>query len=71
MTAREIYNAIQRGDKESQQQALYELLALNQELATATLELAHHVKQLIGYDPVEQRPRLWLSEFLDLPKGER
>lgn len=71
MNARETYNAIQTGNREDAQQALFQLLAMVQELSTATLETAHSVKQLIGYDPLGQRPRQWLSEFLELPRTKR
>lgn len=67
MNAREIYNLIQTGN---QQDALFEMLALLQELSTATFETAYEVKQLAGRDPMGQRPRQWLSEFLELPKKE-
>jgi hypothetical protein len=71
MNARETYNAIQSGNQKDAQQALFHLLAMVQELSTAALQIAHNVKQLIGYDPLEQRPRLWLTEFLELPKGKK
>ena len=70
MNAREVYNAIQTGNREDAQQAMFQLLAMVQELSTATLEMAHSVKQLIGYDPLGQRSRLHLSEFLELPRKE-
>lgn len=71
MTSREIYNLIQTGNSQSMQQALFEMLALTQELATATLEIAHKVKQQTGREPLSSRPRLWLSEFLELPKEQK
>ena len=70
MNARETYDAIQSGNQQDAQQALFQLLAMVQELSTATLETAHSVKQLIGYDPLEQRSRQWLSEFLELPRSK-
>lgn len=71
MNAREIYNLIQTGNQQDAQQALVELLALTQELSTAMLEMAHTVEEFSGHDPIEQRPRQWLSEFLELPKVSR
>jgi hypothetical protein len=71
MNARETYNAIESGNQKDAQQALFQLLAMVQELSTATLEMAHSVKQLIGRDPLDQRSRLWLGEFLELPRRKR
>lgn len=71
MNARETYNAIQTGNREDARQALFQLLAMVQELSTATLETAHSVRQLIGYDPLGQRSRQWLSEFLELPRRSK
>lgn len=71
MNAREIYNLIQTGNTVSMQQALFEQLSLLQELSTATLEMAHTVEEFTGHDPIGQRPRQWLSEFLELPKRKR
>jgi hypothetical protein len=68
MNARETYNAIESGNQKDAQQAMFQLLAMAQELSTATLEMAHSVKQLIGYDPLSHRLRQWLSEFLELPR---
>lgn len=68
MNARETYNAIQTGNQHSAQQAMFQLLGMVQELATATLEMAHTVEEFTGHDPLGQRPRQWLSEFLELPK---
>jgi hypothetical protein len=68
MNALETYNAIQTGNREDARQALFNLLAMVQELATATLEIAHSVEKATGRDPLGQRPRLWLSEFLELPR---
>lgn len=71
MHAREVYNLIQTGNSTSMQQALFELLSLTQELATATLEMAHTVEEFTGHRPIGQRPRQWLSEFLELPKKRK
>lgn len=68
MTAREIYNLIQTGNQQDAQRALFETLSLLQELSTAMFEVAYEVKQLSLHDPMGQRPRQWLSEFLELPK---
>lgn len=68
MNARETYNAIQSGNQQDAQQAMFQLLGMVQELATATLEMAHTVEEFTGHDPLGQRPRQWLSEFLELPK---
>lgn len=68
MTSREIYNLIQSGNQKDAQQALFGLLGMVQELSTATIELAYHIEKLSGHDPLSSRPRLWLSEFLELPK---
>lgn len=68
MKAREIYNLIQTGNQQDAQRVQFEMLHMLQELSTATLEVAHEVKQLTGRDPMGQRPRQWLSEFLQLPK---
>jgi hypothetical protein len=68
MNARETYNAIQSGNHSDAQQAIFQLLGMVQELATATLEMAHTVEEFTGHDPIGQRPRQWLSEFLELPK---
>lgn len=65
MNARETYNAIQSGNQRDSQQAMFQLWGLVQELATATLEMAHTVEDT-GHDPIGQRPRQWLSEFLEL-----
>jgi hypothetical protein len=69
MNASEIYNLIQTGNQQDAQRALFEMLSLLQELSTATLVMAHTVKGFTGHDPIGQRPRQWLSEFLELPKG--
>lgn len=68
MNAREIYNLIQTGNQQDAQRALFEMLSLLQELSTAMLETSYSVKQLTGRDPMGQRPRQWLGEFLELPK---
>lgn len=68
MNAREIYNLIQTGNQQDAQQALFEMLSLLQELSTATFEVSYEVKQLTGREPMGQRPRQWLGEFLELPK---
>lgn len=69
MNARETYNAIQSGNQQDAQQAMFQLMCMVQELATATLEMAHTVEEFTGHDPIGQRPRQWLSEFLELPKA--
>jgi hypothetical protein len=71
MNASEIYNLIQTGNQQDAQRALFEMLSLLQELSTATLVMAHTVREFTGHDPIGQRPRQWLSEFLELPKGPR
>lgn len=71
MKAREIYNLIQSGNQQDAQQALFEMLSLLQELSTAMFEVAYDVKQLALRDPMGQRSRQWLSEFLELPKVNR
>lgn len=68
MNARKIYNLIQTGNQQDAQQALFAMLSLLQELSTATFEVAYEVKQLTLRDPMGQRSRQWLSEFLELPK---
>lgn len=68
MNAREIYNLIQTGNQQDAQQALLEMLSLLQELSTAMFEVAYDVKQLSLHEPMGQRSRQWLSEFLELPK---
>jgi hypothetical protein len=70
MKAREIYNLIQTGNQQDAQQALFAMLALTQELSTAMFEVAYEVKQLSLRDPMGQRSRQWLSEFLELPRKE-
>jgi hypothetical protein len=47
------------------------MLSLSQELSTATLVMARTVEEFTGHDPIGQRPRQWLSEFLELPKVKR
>jgi len=71
MNSRETYNAIATGNREDAQQALFQLLAMVQELSTATLEMAHNVEGQTGHDPISSRSRLWLSEFLELPRRKR
>lgn len=71
MNARETYNAIQSGNRQDAQEAAFQLLAMVQELSTAVLTIAHTVEEFTGHDPIEQRPRLWLSEFLELPKRRK
>jgi ribosomal protein L1 len=71
MKAREIYNLIQTGNQQDAQQALLETLSLLQELSTAMFEVAYEVKQMSLRDPMGQRSRQWLSEFLELPKVKR
>ena len=68
MNARETYDAIATGNQKDAQQALFQLLGMVQELSTATLELAYHVERLNGKDALNSRSRLWLSEFLELPR---
>lgn len=70
MNTREVYDAIQSGDKESARQAQFQLLRMVQQLSTAVLELAGVVEEQTGKDPLNQRSRLWLSEFLELPRRE-
>jgi hypothetical protein len=66
MNARETYNAIQRGNTASMQEALFELLRQTQVLATATLELAGERQLSTGRDPLTMRNRALLSEFIEL-----
>jgi hypothetical protein len=68
MNARETYNAIATGHREDQQQALFQLLGMVQELSTATLELAGRLERLNGKDALNPRSCLWLREFLELPR---
>lgn len=68
MKAREIYNLIQTGNQQDAQRALFEMLSLLQELSTAMFEISYDVKQRTGREPMGQRSRQWLSEFLELPK---
>lgn len=46
MNARETYNAIQSGNQQDAQQAMFQLMGMVQELATATLEMAHTVERI-------------------------
>lgn len=71
MKAREIYNLIQTGNQQDAQRALFEMLGLLQELTTAMFEVAYDVKQVALHEPMGQRSRQWLSEFLELPKVKR
>ena len=71
MNAREIYDAIQMGNRADQQQAMFELLSLDQTLSTAVLELAGNVRLKTGNDPLMSRSRTHLEEFLGLPKGAK
>lgn len=64
MNAREIYDAIQRNQRDDQQQALFELLSLTQTLSTAVLELAGTEKLKTDKDPLSYKSRLILSEFI-------
>lgn len=66
MNAREMYDAIQSGSRENQQQVLFELLGLTQTISTAVLELAGTEKLRTGKDPLGYKSRLILSEFLGL-----
>ena len=68
MNVRETYNAIESGNRQDTQQAMFQLLGMVQELSTATLEMAHSVERATGRDPLGQRSRQWLSEFLELPR---
>jgi len=68
MNARETYNAIQTGNQQDAQQALFQLLGVVQELSRAVLELARNVEKQIGHDPIDSRSRLWLRDFLGLPR---
>ena len=70
MNAKETYAAIQTGNRADTQEALLQLLGMVQELSTATLELAYTVEKLTGKDPLTSRPRLWMSEFLELPNRQ-
>lgn len=69
MNAREMYNAIQRNTREDQQQVLFELCGLIQVVSTAILEMAGGEKLRTGRDPLSDRSRLNLSEFIEL-KGQ-
>jgi hypothetical protein len=72
MNAREVYNAISSGNREDAQQALFQLLGMVQELSGAVLAIAHDVEHgRSGRDPLTSRSRLWLSEFLELPRREQ
>lgn len=66
MNAREMYDAIQRGGLEDQQQVLFQLLGLAQTLSTAVLELAGREKLKTGTDPLMSKSREQLSEFVEL-----
>lgn len=68
MNAREVYNAIETGNREDQRQALFELLTLVNALSFAVLELAGSMKLKDGNDPLGYRSRLLLSEFTESSK---
>lgn len=68
MNAREIYNAIETGNREDQRQALFELLTMVNALSFAVLELAGSMKLKEGSDPLGYRSRLLLSEFTESSK---
>lgn len=66
MNSREMYSAIQRGTREDQQQVLFELLSVVTVASTAILGLAGYEKLKTGRDPLEDRSRWILSEFIEL-----
>lgn len=68
MNAREVYNAIETGNREDQRQALFELLTMVNALSFAVLELAGSMKLKEGSDPLGYRSRLLLSEFTESSK---
>lgn len=70
MNAKEIYDAIQTGNRQDAQQALFGLLAHIQTLTIATLEVAGDIRVKSGRDPLASGSRLILSEFLQLPKEQ-
>ena len=65
MNARQVYNAIQSGDRDSQQQALFELLSQVQTLATAVLEIAGQERLDTGKDPLSMHSRNVLAGFVE------
>jgi hypothetical protein len=71
MNAREVYDAIQTGNRDAVQQALFELLSQVQTLATATLELAGERKLRDGADPLSMRSRAILGDFIELSREVR
>jgi hypothetical protein len=68
MNARELYSLIGRSDTLNQQRALFELLAVVQVLATATLELAGERELATRRDPLTMRSRVVLGDFIELPR---
>lgn len=68
MKSSEIYNAIQTGNRQDAQQALFEILWIVQVLSTAVVEMAGGEKLKTGKDPLSTRSRAVLGEFLELPK---
>lgn len=71
MNAREMYNAIEHGSREDQQQVLFELCGYMQIVSTAILEMAGGEKLRTGRDPLSDRSRLNLSEFIELKERRR
>lgn len=70
MNARETYNAIQSGNQKDAQRALFQLLGMVQELSSGILEMVYCIEKATGQDSLGQRPRQWLREFLELPRGK-
>lgn len=71
MNVREVYDAIQSGSREDQQQALFELLAQVQTLGSAVMELDGETRLRTGKHALSESYRLRLREFLELPKERR
>lgn len=70
MKASEVYQAINTGNHQQQQSAMFELLFMVQKLSIAVLELAGNVKQYSGRDPLMLNSRTVLKEFAEI-KGEQ
>jgi len=70
MNAREVYYAIESGNRDAQQRALLELASQVQILANAVLEIAGEGQLRTGIDALTQRSRLILGEFIELPPRE-
>lgn len=68
MNAREMYNAINTGNREAQQQVSFELMSLVQTLSTAVLVLAGSWELRTGHNPLEQHQQTILRDFLELPR---